>query len=230
MCRRKGHSVAASLSTRAIWRSALAETMIRALVVDLDGVLRLLNKEAAKRACRKIGFELDELGDVLWHDEIGRALLRGKTTRDEWWKRVQTKEPRLNRLSHKHVMQSVYDRTSSIDGELLAYLRAVSRTLPVSILTNSDAQSKKETLKELGKDSPFTHVVASSDIGYAKPDPGSFLELLRIVGVEPEECLFFDDKDRNVDVAAGIGIHAHLYIGVQDLKTIVEPFLSDGSH
>ncbi len=203
--------------------------MIRALVVDLDGVLRLLDKRAAQEACRNMGFELDDFNDTLWHDEFGRALLRGKTTRNEWWKKVQAKEPRLKRVSHKRVMQSVYDNTSSIDTDLLAYLKTVSKTIPVSIFSNSDTESKKKILRDFGKDSPFTHVVASSDVGYTKPDAQSFLEMLKVVGVRPQECLFFDDKESNIAAAASLGIDAHVYAGIDDLKNFVEPVLSEGS-
>jgi putative hydrolase of the HAD superfamily len=203
--------------------------MIRVLVVDLDGVLRLLDKRAAQEACKKLGFELDELNDVLWHDEFGRALLRGKTTRHEWWKKVQAKDHRLKRVSHRRVMQSVYDNTSSIDSGLLAYLKTVSKTIAVSIFSNSDTESKKVILRSFGKGSPFTHVVASSDVGYTKPDAQSFLEMLRVVGVRPQECLFFDDKESNVAAAASLGIDAHVYAGIDNLKNVVEPILSEGS-
>ncbi|RDE15975.1 MAG: hypothetical protein C4K47_02200 [Candidatus Thorarchaeota archaeon] len=200
--------------------------MIRALVVDFDGVLRLLDKQAAEAACNKMGFKLDELNDTLWHDEIGKALLRGTTTRDDWWKRVQAKDSRLKHESHKRVMQSVYDNTSSIDTDLFAYLKTVSRTIPVSIFTNSDAESKKAILKKFGRGSPFAHVVASSDIGHTKPDAQSFLEMLRSVGASPHECLYFDDKESNVSAALGLGIQAHLYAGIEDLKNITQRILS----
>jgi putative hydrolase of the HAD superfamily len=200
--------------------------MIRALVVDLDGVLRLLDMNRAQAACRKLGFGLDELNDVLWHDESGRALLRGKTTRDDWWKRVQAKDARLKQVSHERVQQSVYDDTSSIDRSLFEYLKSVSRRIPVSIFSNADAESRKTIVRKFGKGSPFAHIVASSDIGYTKPDAQSFLEMLKVVGARPHECLYFDDKESNVFAAGALGIQAHLYAGVEDLKSITERILS----
>ncbi|WP_425425363.1 HAD-IA family hydrolase [Amycolatopsis saalfeldensis] len=52
-------------------------------------------------------------------------------------------------------------------------------------------------------------------VGCAKPDPEIFRLLLEKLGAEPADCLFFDDRQSNVDGARAVGIQAHLWDGAE---------------
>lgn len=54
----------------------------------------------------------------------------------------------------------------------------------------------------------FDHVFFSSEIGVRKPKPAVFKYVLDKIGKVPEECLFIDDKKKNVEAAKKLGIHA----------------------
>ncbi|WP_236790508.1 HAD family phosphatase [Amycolatopsis sp. GM8] len=55
--------------------------------------------------------------------------------------------------------------------------------------------------------------VFSGDVGVAKPDRAIFELLLDRIGAEPGECLFFDDRQSNVDGARAVGLRAHRWRG-----------------
>jgi len=57
----------------------------------------------------------------------------------------------------------------------------------------------------------FHRVYASHLMGVAKPDPEFFRRILREESWRPEEVTFVDDMAKNVEAAAGLGIHAILY-------------------
>lgn len=57
----------------------------------------------------------------------------------------------------------------------------------------------------------FDRVYASHLMGVAKPDPEFFRRILRAESWRPEEVTFVDDMAKNVEAAAGLGIHAILY-------------------
>ncbi len=61
-------------------------------------------------------------------------------------------------------------------------------------------------LKEL-----FVKVYYSWQTGYVKPDVRCFELVLRENNLKAEECLFFDDSEKNVAVAAGLGIESFVY-------------------
>jgi HAD superfamily hydrolase (TIGR01509 family) len=57
----------------------------------------------------------------------------------------------------------------------------------------------------------FDHTYASHLIHLAKPDPAFYRHILDAEGAAPAQALFLDDREVNVEAAAGLGIHAVLF-------------------
>lgn len=55
----------------------------------------------------------------------------------------------------------------------------------------------------------------SGDVGVIKPDVEIFRLLLSRLGADAEDCLFFDDRQSNVDGARAVGLRAHRWLGVE---------------
>ncbi|HVY72807.1 MAG TPA: HAD-IA family hydrolase [Candidatus Paceibacterota bacterium] len=58
----------------------------------------------------------------------------------------------------------------------------------------------------------------SSDIGFTKSQPEFFAAVLQQLGVESSDVTYFDDDQHNVDTAKSLGIDAHFYTSIGDLK------------
>jgi putative hydrolase of the HAD superfamily len=52
----------------------------------------------------------------------------------------------------------------------------------------------------------FDHIFVSSEIGAVKPDPKAWEYVLNFYGLPPEDVLFVDDQQRNIDVADRLGL------------------------
>jgi putative hydrolase of the HAD superfamily len=61
----------------------------------------------------------------------------------------------------------------------------------------------------------FRVTLFSGDVRCVKPDAKIFRLLLDELGAEPADCLFFDDRQVNVDGARAVGIQAHLWNGAE---------------
>jgi glucose-1-phosphatase len=62
----------------------------------------------------------------------------------------------------------------------------------------------------------FGHVHAaylSHELGLVKPDAASFLKLLEIEGLPPEDCIFIDDRAENTAAAAALGMRTVTFTG-----------------
>lgn len=57
--------------------------------------------------------------------------------------------------------------------------------------------------------------VFSGDVGVAKPDPEIFRLLLSRLDAGAEDCLFFDDRQSNIDGARAVGLRAHRWLGIE---------------
>jgi putative hydrolase of the HAD superfamily len=65
----------------------------------------------------------------------------------------------------------------------------------------------------------FTAMVLSYRIGHVKPEPQIYEHLLLAHKLEPEECLFIDDMEQNVEGARSAGIHSILFVSPQQLQS-----------
>jgi putative hydrolase of the HAD superfamily len=65
----------------------------------------------------------------------------------------------------------------------------------------------------------FDHLIFSSEVRLIKPDPAIFVKCLQALRVKPEQSLFVDDRDANVETAIALGICAIKYESVPQLAS-----------
>ncbi|NIH77861.1 HAD family hydrolase [Amycolatopsis viridis] len=63
--------------------------------------------------------------------------------------------------------------------------------------------------------------VFSGDVGVAKPDPEIFELLVARLGVPAGDCVFFDDRQSNVDGARAAGLRAHRWDGAEAARAVL---------
>jgi putative hydrolase of the HAD superfamily len=62
----------------------------------------------------------------------------------------------------------------------------------------------------------------SGDLACMKPDAKIYRILLAELGAEPGDCIFFDDRQSNVDGARAVGMHAERWLGVETARSALE--------
>ena len=68
----------------------------------------------------------------------------------------------------------------------------------------------------------FRDIVVSGEEKLLKPDPAIYYLALRRFGLKPDEALFIDDREINVEGARAVGMHAHLFTSAHDLRQRLE--------
>ncbi|MFI5934379.1 HAD-IA family hydrolase [Actinoplanes sp. NPDC051494] len=87
--------------------------------------------------------------------------------------------------------------------------------VPVSLLSNAP----RELARELDRHPslrPFTHRLFSADLALIKPDPAVFTRALAVLGVDPADVVFVDDRADNIDAAVACGLTAIRFTGTPD--------------
>lgn len=98
----------------------------------------------------------------------------------------------------------IVDRGGVLDGELLDLLRRARRQgLRTALLSNTDAAGPLPEDEWAGA---FDAVVTSGRSGFRKPDPQSYLDTARQLGLPPQACVFVDDLRAYVDGAVAVGM------------------------
>ena len=108
--------------------------------------------------------------------------------------------------------QRVYDDlwlAIEVSPESLAVARALRASgVGVHLATNQDRGRAAYMKAELGYDAVFDSSFYSSDVGWAKPSAEFFAHVVGALGARPDEVLFVDDSQTNVDGAGAAGLHA----------------------
>lgn len=75
----------------------------------------------------------------------------------------------------------------------------------------------------------FDGGVISSEVKFSKPDSRIYKILMEKYSLIPEECLFIDDLEINVETAEAIGMKGLVTFGSEDISKEIENILDPGS-
>ena len=98
-----------------------------------------------------------------------------------------------------------------------------ARGVPLFAITNFSADFWTPFYaKERAFFSRFRDIVVSGREKMLKPDPAIYYLALDRFGLRPEEALFIDDREINIEGARAVGMHAHLFVDAEDLRRRLE--------
>jgi len=86
-----------------------------------------------------------------------------------------------------------------------------ARRVPLYALTNMPRDYWAHTQSLSSVFGRFRDIVVSSDEGVVKPDPRIFEIARERSGLQARDFLFVDDSAANIEAAAGLGFHVHLF-------------------
>ncbi len=110
--------------------------------------------------------------------------------------------------------------------ELLAYIKQLRPQYKTGMLSNIGRESLWRRFSDDELSEHFDAVVASGEIGHAKPEPEAYTITAQRLGVEPEECIFIDDREPYVTAAQAIGMQGIVYEDLQTFKQQIEQLLN----
>jgi len=96
------------------------------------------------------------------------------------------------------------------------------RDVRIISINNEGKELNNYRIKKFQLHRCFDVFVSSGEIGMRKPDPGIFQLALGIVRVEPQQCLYFDDRPILAEAAQRTGIQAHHHQNFETTKALVE--------
>lgn len=89
-------------------------------------------------------------------------------------------------------------------------------------LTNWSAETFPIALERFAFLATFEGILVSGQEGIKKPDPAIYQLLCDRFNIQPEDALFIDDSQRNVDAANAFGIPAIRFTSPDELKIYLE--------
>lgn len=90
--------------------------------------------------------------------------------------------------------------------EVLDVINAGYGKIPFVVVSGSTRESVIASLQALHLLDKFPIIVGAGEYRNPKPDPEAFLLAAKLLGVEPESCLVFEDTDMGIQAATAAGM------------------------
>jgi len=178
----------------------------RAVIFDIDGTIvdnMHLHAEAFAVFAGRHGLPALTKDDRARLDgrrnsEIFPILFKREVACDEWVAYEQEKEGLYRELSK--------GRLSPMKGLLELIDRLRGDRIPMALATSAPKANVVHTLAELDLASAFPVIVRGDEVARGKPAPDVFIEAARRLGVDPADCLVFEDAPMGVEAAKAAGM------------------------
>ncbi|ALM08090.1 beta-phosphoglucomutase [Sediminicola sp. YIK13] len=193
--------------------------VIKGFIFDLDGVIVDTAKYhylAWKKLANELGFEFSEEQNEAFKGVSRKRCLQillelgevdaTKEQFDNWM--IEKNEDYLSYIEKMDASEILPDVPKILD-----FLKA--NNIPMAL--GSASKNAIPILKKVGLLSYFKVVVDGNNVTKAKPDPEVFLLAAKDIGVEPTDCVVFEDALAGIQAANSAGMTS---IGIGD-KTIL---------
>lgn len=201
---------------------------IKNILFDMGGVLIDIERQSCVDAFLKLGFSnIDQyLGD---YGQKGAFLQleEGSISENQFYELIRDEIPEATNEEIAHAFTCFITGMPENKLQMIEDLKSqgyrvmlLSNTNPIIFPFVCDKYFKSD-----GKDVNhyFEKLFLSYELGSTKPDPNIFRELIKRSGTMPEETLFIDDSQDNLDAAAQFGFETYLAKQGADFSDIFIP-------
>jgi HAD superfamily hydrolase (TIGR01509 family) len=179
----------------------MTPTRVDAIIFDMDGLLvdsEPLWRIAEIETLSAVGVPITE------EDAVQTTGLRTDEVVELWYARYPWPDPPRKEIEARiitRLIALVRERGELMPG-VIETLQAVSGAgYPLAIASSSSSEIITAVLDTLGIASYFQVAQSAEHEPYGKPHPGVYIEAARRLGVEPRQCLAFEDSPNGVIAA-----------------------------
>lgn len=197
--------------------------MIEAILFDFDGVIRQWDESDLWTFETEANIERGTVFAVAFSKELHAPLTRGELTWAQW----KDETERILVESHGAFIRPIVRRFFAFEGRIdlnmVKLIKQLPKNLRLGILTNNHDRFE-EYLQRVGVAELFDAVINTHRIGVAKPEKLAYQKAVSHLSVEPENCLFIDDVEGNVDGGEAAGLKCHHFQNQTGLVEFLKKF------
>jgi HAD superfamily hydrolase (TIGR01509 family) len=179
---------------------------VEAIIFDIGGVLIRIEIDAALKAVAAVSKRPAAGLAALYQHKILHDFEVGRVSAAEFHAAVERMIG--NPFPYEHFCQTW---NSIFQGEIeptVALLQQLRRRpeLKVGVLSNTNCIHLDWLREKMPALHGMEHLYASNEIGFRKPEPESYREVLKRMNVRAERTVFVDDLAENIDGARAVGM------------------------
>lgn len=189
--------------------------MIKNLLFDLGGVIMDICRLNCVASFERLGMKDADsfLGE---YSQKGPFLQLEEGAISEEQFRDAVRQYIDGEVSDEQIDKAFCDFLVGIPSHRLVELRELKRNYNIYMLSNTNSIMWRSRIAEdfrqegLEREDYFDGIVTSFEVRSIKPEAKIFHAVVEKFGIKPEETLFLDDSQKNLDAAAEMGFHTLL--------------------
>lgn len=205
---------------------------IKNIIFDLGGVLLNIDPKKTIEAFGRLGMQ-QLVGDkgLSYDHDIFYLMEQGQITPDEFRNGVRQLLP--TQATSEAIDTAWTAMLLDFPAIRVELVKNLQEDFKIYLFSNTNAihvekyQSIFRNQHGFEVSTLFEKDFYSNEIGYRKPSPESYQEIIRLSGINPEESLFIDDSLPNVEAAIASGLKGLWLEPGQKVEEIFQEFLSD---
>lgn len=192
--------------------------MIRNIILDIGGVICDDGYCNLSKVLNIREEEGKEIAKIAYGGNFKKCLL-GELEINEHIEILQKNHPELNNKIEYILTPQNYKETFPVLQETLdVILKLKKEGYQIYILSNITKESFEYFKKVIEFEKYFDGGVYSYQEAVRKPNLKFYEILIKKYNLKKEECIFFDDKQKNVDVGNSLGIKSIKFNNIEDIK------------
>ena len=191
--------------------------MITTIFFDIGGVLLTdgWGHESRRAAAEKFGLDWDEYSDR--HEKVAHAIEINRMTLDHYLDRAIFYRPRP--FTREEFREFIFAQSQpKPDALKVADELAESKRHFMATLNNEILELNIYRIEKFGLGSYFPVFFSSCFVGLRKPDEAIYRMALEITRRTPDECIFIDDREINLECPRELGIKTILFKDAAQLR------------
>lgn len=196
-------------------------TSFGAVLCDVDGVVRQWDG-SMNSVDTQFGLTPGTLASTAFRSDLLTPAITGTVSDEEWRAAVADELGRQigSPAKARAAVATWSTHIGRVDQHVLALLTQVREETPVSLVSNATTRLNAD-LAALGVTPAVDAVLATCELGFAKPDARAYLAAAELVMAEPSRCLFIDDTTENVVAARDVGMTGVVYHDADQLRRVL---------
>lgn len=184
--------------------------MIKNIIFDIGDVLVYF---CYREYFASLGYQedmIERLSKATVFNDVWVHFDRGDLSDDEVIDRMAKSDPEIE-ADVRRVLSNCHDLVRQYDYAIPWVRELKAKGYHVYFLSNYFEKLIRENPEALSFIDYMDGGIFSCRVHALKPDPEIYQALLSKYGLIPEECVFFDDRQANVDGAIAVGMHAVVF-------------------
>lgn len=193
--------------------------MIKNIILDIGGIILDDGKENLRKYLHVSEEKTKELYKIVYGSKGFRQYLLGYINLEECMNLVISENQEYKDYIEKMLLKSNLKDIVPIKANVLQVIRKLKERYKIFFLSNITKETY-EYIEDILNE--FDGGIYSFKVHLCKPNPEIYKKLLYTYNLKKEESIFFDDRQRNVDIGNKLGIKSIKFNTEQDILDVLQ--------